>query len=48
MSPLWVWIFFSEVPARETFIGGSMVIGAILWIVSAELRRTTRYVPFGQ
>jgi DME family drug/metabolite transporter len=22
MAPLWVWIFFYEVPARETFIGG--------------------------
>ncbi|HEX6120396.1 MAG TPA: DMT family transporter, partial [Dongiaceae bacterium] len=31
MSPLWVWIFFSEVPARATFIGGGCVLAAILW-----------------
>ncbi|MEZ5831745.1 MAG: DMT family transporter [Dongiaceae bacterium] len=40
MSPLWVWIFFNEVPARETFIGGGLVLAAILWNVGAELRRS--------
>jgi len=40
MSPLWVWIFFSEVPARETFIGGGLVLAAILWNVGAELRKS--------
>jgi DME family drug/metabolite transporter len=39
MSPLWVWIFFQEVPAQETFIGGGLVLGAILWNVGAELRK---------
>ncbi|MEZ5831746.1 MAG: DMT family transporter [Dongiaceae bacterium] len=38
LSPLWVWIFFDEVPATETFIGGGMVLGAILWNIGAELR----------
>jgi drug/metabolite transporter, DME family len=40
MAPLWVWIVFSEVPARETFIGGGLVLAAILWNIGAELRRT--------
>ncbi|MGH6894249.1 MAG: DMT family transporter [Dongiaceae bacterium] len=40
MSPLWVWIFFDEVPARETFIGGGLVLGAILWNIGAELRKS--------
>ena len=40
MSPLWVWIFFQEAPAPETFIGGGLVLAAILWNVGAELRRT--------
>lgn len=40
MSPLWVWIFFNEVPARETFIGGGLVLAAILWNVGTELRRS--------
>jgi drug/metabolite transporter (DMT)-like permease len=30
MAPLWVWIFFYEVPARETFIGGGLVLSADL------------------
>jgi drug/metabolite transporter (DMT)-like permease len=38
MSPLWVWIFFNEVPARETFVGGALVLGAILWNIVADLR----------
>jgi DME family drug/metabolite transporter len=42
MSPLWVWIFFSEVPARETFVGGGLVLAAILWNIGAELRKSTR------
>jgi drug/metabolite transporter (DMT)-like permease len=42
MSPLWVWIFFNEVPARETFVGGGCVLAAILWNVGAELRRSAK------
>jgi DME family drug/metabolite transporter len=40
MAPLWVWIFFYEVPARETFIGGGLVLAAILWNIGAELRKS--------
>jgi len=39
MSPLWVWIFFQEVPAQETFVGGGLVLAAILWNIAAELRK---------
>jgi DME family drug/metabolite transporter len=42
MSPLWVWIFFNEVPARETFIGGGLVLAAILWNVGIALRKSAR------
>jgi DME family drug/metabolite transporter len=45
MAPLWVWIFFNEVPARETFIGGGLVLAAIVWNVGAELRRSARARP---
>ncbi|HEY1383279.1 MAG TPA: DMT family transporter [Dongiaceae bacterium] len=41
LSPLWVWIFFNEVPATETFIGGALVLGAILWNIGAELKTPT-------
>jgi drug/metabolite transporter (DMT)-like permease len=39
ISPLWVWIFFDEVPANETFIGGAFVAAAILWNIGMELRK---------
>jgi DME family drug/metabolite transporter len=38
MAPLWVWIFFDEVPAVETFIGGALVLAAILLNIGLELR----------
>ena len=40
LAPLWVWICFAEVPARETFIGGGLVLAAILWNIGAELRKS--------
>jgi DME family drug/metabolite transporter len=42
MSPLWVWIFFQEVPAQETFVGGGLVLAAILWNIGAELRKSAK------
>ena len=39
MSPLWVWIFFNEVPANETFIGGALILAAVLWNIGMELRQ---------
>jgi drug/metabolite transporter (DMT)-like permease len=38
-------MFFDEVPARETFIGGALVLGAILWNIMAELRTPGRSAP---
>lgn len=38
MSPLWVWLFFNEAPAVETFVGGAFVLGAIVWNISMELK----------
>jgi DME family drug/metabolite transporter len=37
MSPLWVWIFFDEVPATATFFGGALVLAAILWNIGMEV-----------
>lgn len=42
LSPLWVWIFFAEVPAPATFLGGGLVLGAILWNIGAELRKAAK------
>jgi len=38
MAPLWVWIFFDEMPAAETFVGGAFVLAAILWNTAIDLR----------
>lgn len=39
LSPLWVWLAFSEVPARETMIGGAVVMAAVLARALSGLRR---------
>jgi len=38
MGPLWVWLFFDEMPATETFAGGALVLAAILGNIVMELR----------
>lgn len=38
MGPLWVWLFFNEMPATETFAGGALVLAAILGNIVVELR----------
>ena len=38
MAPLWVWIFFNEMPANETFVGAALVAAAILWNLRMELK----------
>jgi len=30
-ASLWAWLFFSEVPPSTTFIGGALVVAAVLW-----------------
>lgn len=48
MAPLWVWIFFDEVPAVETFIGGALVLAAVVWNIGKELTAQARTeVPAG-
>ena len=37
MAPLWVFIFFNEVPAKETLLGAALVVAAIIWNISKEL-----------
>lgn len=38
MAPLWVWLFFNEMPAMETFAGGALVLAAILGNIIVKLR----------
>ena len=41
-SPLWVWILFAEVPPTASFIGGFLVISAIIWHLQGEFRDRSR------
>ena len=30
LAPVWVWIFFDEVPSDYTVVGGVLIVGAVL------------------
>ncbi len=38
LAPLWVWIGFNEVPSLATFIGGGLILAALIWHFANELR----------
>jgi drug/metabolite transporter (DMT)-like permease len=40
LAPLWVWIAFSELPPRLVFIGGAIVMIAVVGHILIENRRT--------
>jgi DME family drug/metabolite transporter len=37
LGPLWVWIFMDEVISRSTFIGGALILIAVLGLGVFEL-----------
>lgn len=39
LSPLWVWLFINETPARNTLVGGALVLCAVLYQGYAGLKR---------
>lgn len=39
LTPLWVWIFFAEVPSRATMLGGPIVLLALFGHIFIEVRR---------
>jgi drug/metabolite transporter (DMT)-like permease len=39
LAPLWVWLIFSEDPGTATLIGGTIVLAAVLFQISGEIRR---------
>ena len=40
MTPVWVWLLFSEQPPVATMIGGTVILAAVLWYTLSELRRS--------
>lgn len=41
LAPLWVWLMFNEQPGLAALVGGGIVLAAVLWYLSAELRRAS-------
>jgi drug/metabolite transporter (DMT)-like permease len=39
MTPVWVWLLFSEQPPVATLIGGAVILTAVVWYTISELRR---------
>ncbi|MFI4996297.1 MAG: DMT family transporter [Hyphomicrobiales bacterium] len=37
LGPLWVWLVFREYPGRAAILGGSTVLAAVVWYLSAGL-----------
>jgi drug/metabolite transporter (DMT)-like permease len=48
LAPIWVWMIFSEVPSRNSMIGGAVLIVALavhsLWQLSKSRRRDTEQI----
>ena len=44
LAPFWVWLFFSENPGAATVIGGGIVVAAVIFQISGELRQGRRMV----
>ena len=42
LAPLWVWIFFTETPAEATFVGGAIIVAAVIFQIIGELRQGRR------
>jgi drug/metabolite transporter (DMT)-like permease len=42
LSPLWVWIIFSEQPPIFSVIGGTMVLASLAWYLADEGRSSAQ------
>jgi drug/metabolite transporter (DMT)-like permease len=45
LAPLWVWLAFGELPGRATFVGGALVIGAVVGQIALERGRDLDPLP---
>ena len=36
LGPIWAWLIFASVPSQATWIGGALVLGAVVWNLLAE------------
>ncbi|PYE30801.1 EamA-like transporter family protein [Rhizobium sp. PP-F2F-G38] len=44
LAPVWVWLAFGELPAWATWVGGSLVLAAVIFDILAKSKRQQRLV----
>lgn len=44
MAPIWVWLIFSEIPTRQSLVGGAVLLGALIAHSLWQLRQGRRRV----
>lgn len=44
LMPFWVWLAFAEIPALRVFIGGGLVMGAVVADIIGEIREQRRMI----
>ena len=42
LMPFWIWLAFAEVPASRVFIGGALVMGAVITDITGDIRAQKR------
>ena len=40
LGPLWVWLVLAEAPARETFLGGTVILGTLILLALHGVRHS--------
>jgi drug/metabolite transporter (DMT)-like permease len=45
LAPIWVWVFFNEVPAQATLIGGGIVFAAVMAHIVLQTRSSRKLTP---
>ena len=44
LAPIWVWVFVAERPEATTLLGGTIILGAIIWLTVVRAPRRVRVV----
>jgi drug/metabolite transporter (DMT)-like permease len=42
LAPFWVWFFFAETPGQATLVGGAIIVAAVIFQITGELRQGRR------
>jgi drug/metabolite transporter (DMT)-like permease len=48
LGPFWVFLFFGERPGPLAFVGGALVLGALIWQLAPEIGRDRRIAVVGK